>query len=333
MAHLCDPYMVIDLSNATTVPINMVYTSHEWIIYFLLWPCIIFIGFCSNLTFIWTVIQTPTLQTNTYKYLVSLAVSDLLTLVSVGIPNITYFAVTPLRDRPFAYNLLTMLFFLCSVGTITLVFLERFLAVCHPIKYRLMKGTKRTNIFICLTWVFASCYTLLMYPTIRSQTFCVIWPKHSRYKTFPIHFQVPQASWIFYYVFTSTYCLLFIFLLIFNSYLYIRIYLVMRRRTTQNLNSSADVETQLHQVILMIIINGIVFFVFCLAQIQLMVMAVIFNIFSKTFHTTYSTKAGIASYIFFGINSSINPIIYLTINKTYRNAFKMVFIKGNNQRK
>ena len=308
----------------------MVYTSHEWIIYFLLWPCIIFIGFCSNLTFIWTVIQTPTLQTNTYKYLVSLAVTDLFTLVSVGIPDATYFAITPLRDRPFVFNFIIMFFFLCSIGTITLVFLERFLAVCHPIKHRLLKGTKRTNTLICLTWLFASGYILLMYLTIDSQTFCVIWPERIKYKTFPSYFHAPNASDVFYYVFTPTYCLLYVSLLIFNSYLYIRIYLVMRTRTTQNLNSSADVETQFRQVVVMLIVNGIVFFVCCLGQIQQMTTVVVARILGKMIEIPYTTILWIVANILFGVNSSINPIIYLTINKTYRDAFKMVFIKGNN---
>ncbi len=311
----------------------MVYTSHEWIIYFLLWPCIILTGLCSNLTFIWTVIRTSTLQTNTYKYLVSLAVSDLLTLVSVGIPTITYFATTPIRDQPFAFNLLIMFFFHCSVGTITLVCLERYLSVCHPIKHRLLKGTKRTNILICLTWIFAAGYALLIYPTIDSQTFCVIWPKHSRYVTFPNHFLVHTASWVYYYyIFMTINFLLFTSLLVFNSYLYIRIYLVMRARTTQNLNSSADTETQLRQVVLMLIVNGIVFFACCFLQISLTAAIIVFVTFTETYKPMYLIIMSLASDTFLCVNSSINPVIYLITNKTYRNAFKLVFTKGNNQR-
>ena len=40
--------------------------------------------------------------------------------------------------------------FLTSMWFVTLVSLERYLAICHPMKHRLLKGTKRTIKFCLL---------------------------------------------------------------------------------------------------------------------------------------------------------------------------------------
>ena len=57
-----------------------------------------------------------------------------------------------------------------------------------------------------------------------------------------------------------------------------------------------------------------------------------FYFFPEMNQSTYQTILGIVVDIFFGINSSINPIIYFAFNKSYRKAFTNVFIKRNNQR-
>jgi hypothetical protein len=133
----------------------------EWIMYYLIWPCIILLGLVGNTTFIMTVIHTPALHTATYKYLVNLSISDLLTLLSSGIPDIAYYTTSRgyRENHHIIFQMASYFFFLCSIATITFVSLERFLAVCHPIKHRLLKGTKRTNVCICFSWICALAIT------------------------------------------------------------------------------------------------------------------------------------------------------------------------------
>ena len=111
-----------------------IFTSWEWILYQIIWPCIIVFGYhCTNGSFIWTVPNTSSLHTSTYKYLVNLSISDLLFLIMYYIPRIIDYQKSPLRNSlPSIVNASYYFFFSCSVGSITLVSLERFLAIHCP---------------------------------------------------------------------------------------------------------------------------------------------------------------------------------------------------------
>ncbi len=159
-ANTCEPNFTIDLFNATPVPLRMIdihasrmdRSFNYLAMYFL---C----GLLSNLTFIWTVMRTQSLHTITFKYLVNLAISNILAVLFFSIPNIVYFTTTKVRIQSFIFDLIPNFFFLSSIGTITIVSVERFLAICHPIKHRLVSGIKRTNLLICCTWTVAFVYT------------------------------------------------------------------------------------------------------------------------------------------------------------------------------
>ncbi len=333
MANSCEPQHTIDLSNATSISIYIMYTAHEWIAYLIVWPCIILCGLSGNMTFIWTVMRTPSLHTMTFKYLVSLAVSDILTVLCFGILNIVYFTTSMLRGRSFVFYLLPTFVLLCSVGTITLVSVDRFLAICHPIKHRLVNGTKRTNLLLCCTWSVSFCYALLVYPTIIPWTYCLIWPNHSQYNDFPHYLHITGFTWVFYYIFTPIYVTFFLMLFIFNCYLFIRIYYVMRKRTKQNLNSSVDTESQLRQVVMMLMVNGVVFFMFCFLQICMMLANLLHFIAPEAANLQENVLWLIIPEMLFAVNAFVNPIIYFILNKRYRDAFKdTIFNHKSNQR-
>ena len=102
----------------------------------------------------------------------------------------------------------------------------------------------------------------------------------------------------------------------------------MRKRTNQCVNSSVDTEAQLRQVVKMIIVNGVVFFLCCCVQIQAFGYYLIMHVFPNTYQSRTAATLQMLANSFVVINSVVNPIIYYGFNKRYRDAFKTVFIKS-----
>ncbi len=138
----------INLQNSSIFYQYVSYQPYELVLYKFVMPCIILVGLTGNVTFIWTVIRVSSLHASTFIYLFSLAWSDLFTLVGYGIYPINGF-LNPLRfgKRTLVKGIaetISWLSFITSIWLVTFVSLEHYLALCHPIKHRLLKGTKRT---------------------------------------------------------------------------------------------------------------------------------------------------------------------------------------------
>ena len=144
-------------------------------------PSIIVFGICTNVSFIWTVINTPSLHTNTFRYLVNLSIS--ISFISRYQSHFTNWKL-PYKsfEKQLTYycNYIYMLS-VCSFGTVTLVSLERFLAICYPIKHHLIKGTRRTNTLICSVWCISFCYALPTLSFVDTLNICIIWPNDSAF--------------------------------------------------------------------------------------------------------------------------------------------------------
>ncbi len=81
----------VGCSNASTIYIKysqmaseMLYTSADLIIHLAVIPFVMAIGFFTNTSFLYTVWQSPELQTVTNAYLASVAVAD---LIFIGVPH------------------------------------------------------------------------------------------------------------------------------------------------------------------------------------------------------------------------------------------------------
>ena len=318
----------LDFSNETTIPAFFVYTPEELIVYQMVFPCIIVFGFCTNLSFLWTVFRSSCLHTCTYKYLVSLAMADLLFLCSSGIPTVVYYNINFTRalSLPVVWRALQSLLYICAVETITLVTLERFLAICFPIKHRLIRGSKRTNRLITISWLNAFFYAGVIFILVEyftsSCTALIYWPDDNQYSEYPGQTEILYYNPRFELTLNSVYFVSNFILLIFNGFMYIRIYHAVNDKKRVNLNSSADLESQLRQVSLMLIINGCVFFICYIAQVLLFIWTTLFvkeQIYDEVFNVTI---VGQLFLFVFNTNASINPVLYFITNRRYRKAFK-----------
>ncbi|XP_056153971.1 thyrotropin-releasing hormone receptor b [Lampris incognitus] len=123
-------------------------------------------GIVGNVMVILVVLTTKHMRTPTNCYLVSLAVADLMVLTAAGLPNIT--------DSVFGswvfghYGCLCITYFQylginASSCSITAFTVERYIAICHPIKAQFLCTLSRAKKIIVFVWVFTSLYCVMWF--------------------------------------------------------------------------------------------------------------------------------------------------------------------------
>uniref|UniRef100_A0A671M5P8 Thyrotropin-releasing hormone receptor n=1 Tax=Sinocyclocheilus anshuiensis TaxID=1608454 RepID=A0A671M5P8_9TELE len=122
------------------------------------------LGIVGNVMVILVVLTTKHMRTPTNGYLVSLAVADLMVLIAAGLPSIadslfgswifghagclciTYFQYLGINASS------------CSITSFTI---ERYIAICHPIKAQFLCTLSRAKKIIFGVWVFTSLYCVM----------------------------------------------------------------------------------------------------------------------------------------------------------------------------
>uniref|UniRef100_A0A3B4BH21 Thyrotropin-releasing hormone receptor n=1 Tax=Periophthalmus magnuspinnatus TaxID=409849 RepID=A0A3B4BH21_9GOBI len=124
------------------------------------------LGMVGNVMVILVVLTTKHMRTPTNCYLVSLAVADLMVLIAAGLPAIP--------DSIFAswvfghYGCLCITYFQylginASSCSITAFTIERYIAICHPIKAQFLCTLSRAKKIIVAVWVFTSLYCVMWF--------------------------------------------------------------------------------------------------------------------------------------------------------------------------
>uniref|UniRef100_A0A3B5MP11 G-protein coupled receptors family 1 profile domain-containing protein n=2 Tax=Xiphophorus couchianus TaxID=32473 RepID=A0A3B5MP11_9TELE len=116
-----------------------------------------------NLLVIISISHFRKLHSPTYFLLLSLAVSDFL----VGL--FMFFQIIFINGCWFLGDLLCVLYYVvsgvlisASVGTMVLISLDRYLAICDPLRYSTKVTTKRVQICISLCWICSVVYILIL---------------------------------------------------------------------------------------------------------------------------------------------------------------------------
>eukprot|EP00061_Rhincodon_typus_P017158 g45729.t1 len=122
------------------------------------------VGIVGNMLVVFVVLSTKHMRTPTNCYLVSLAVADLVVLMAAGLPNITN---TIYGSWVYGYMGCLSITYLQYLGinvsscSITAFTIERYIAICHPMKAQFICTTSRAKKIILLVWAFISLYCMM----------------------------------------------------------------------------------------------------------------------------------------------------------------------------
>ncbi|KAK7505364.1 hypothetical protein BaRGS_00003526, partial [Batillaria attramentaria] len=121
------------------------------------------VGLVGNILVVIVIARTRSMHTTTNCYLLSLAVADCLVLVAATFPAVpeTFFRV---NEWPFGEALCPVLIYAQYVGidasslSITAFTIERYIAICHPIRAQTICTVSRAKRIIAGIWVFTVLY-------------------------------------------------------------------------------------------------------------------------------------------------------------------------------
>ncbi|XP_067856906.1 thyrotropin-releasing hormone receptor-like [Heptranchias perlo] len=124
------------------------------------------VGIAGNIMVVLVVLKTKHMRTPTNCYLVSLAIADLIVLLAAGLPNITESVAASWVYGYAGCLCITYLQYLginASSCSITAFTIERYIAICHPIKAQFICTVSRAKKIIAFVWAFTSVYCVMWF--------------------------------------------------------------------------------------------------------------------------------------------------------------------------
>ncbi|KAI3358803.1 hypothetical protein L3Q82_015203, partial [Scortum barcoo] len=124
------------------------------------------LGIVGNVMVILVVLTTKHMRTPTNCYLVSLAVADLMVLTAAGLPTITESIFGSWVFGHYGCLCITYFQYLginASSCSITAFTIERYIAICHPIKAQFLCTLSRAKKIIVFVWAFTSLYCVMWF--------------------------------------------------------------------------------------------------------------------------------------------------------------------------
>ncbi|KAM3607229.1 uncharacterized protein V6R79_003785 [Siganus canaliculatus] len=137
------------------------------LIYFLL-SCISVLTAALNLLVIISIAHFKQLHTPTNLLLLSLAVSDFFVGILMSFQIMLIDGCWFFGDLMCVlYNVVSFIITSASIGTMVLISVDRYIAICDPLHYSTKVTLMRVSVCICLCWIFSFMYnTLIMKDTL-----------------------------------------------------------------------------------------------------------------------------------------------------------------------
>ncbi|KAJ8023597.1 Neuromedin-U receptor 2 [Holothuria leucospilota] len=318
----------------------------DTLMYSLVVPLIVFAGSLINLSFIYVVWKIKEMRTHLNWILINLSIADVLYLITSGSWKLIGTLASPidinldqsvLGLQGCRYVMLFNDFFsFASLFFVTYVAVERYVAVCHPLRH-LYISRRRRNVFICfLVWTLSMVFAALLLPAHwEFRVKCFLWPIDEKYDRFPK--EVGTCLSLSPEITTASFALQtvpFFTALFMNLFIYLWIMIELHRRVTDcdNSNDNYHHEATTKQqrarnaAARMLIVNGLVFFI-CNSP---------FNILATYYFSGYMFQFPMPSFagmsivkaicrVLVYVNSAVNPLIYSATNLRYRKSFFVAF--------
>ncbi|XP_038066391.1 somatostatin receptor type 2-like, partial [Patiria miniata] len=306
---------------------DWIYTPTDTVIITIIIPITWCLGVINNSTFLFVMLRVPKLRTDTFLYLAHMALADLLFLNLASILYIwRYTASVVVFHDPFVNSAQCITFFVvaqtgyfASLALVTMVTFERYLALCHPIKHRTIRGRRRTHRMISICWLVGLLVAIPSTVMLSDlKLLCLNWPDDEAY----VYQDYPS---------TSTYCDIIVpwagyfmppmrnfpwlFSLAANIYMYMRILKTLSKRSGRGgiVNNDPNALKIRNQVAKMLIVNGTVSFL-CQTPYCIMNLAEWICFYAQIPNPLWNIlgKNSIVIYrVLLYINTIINPLIYM----------------------
>ena len=302
-------------------------------------PLLVFIGISANGIFLYTVARIPDMHTHANIFLTSLAIIDIIILLYAIIINTSLYITSELKVN-FQY-------FQTSVGCIcfyffgytltygetfnvTLVALEQFFAVCHPLRNRVnrIRNFKILAVIGLLAAIISG--SLRTMSRSKIQVLCLIWPNELGQLRTNVYKTCVSASrgWS---IFGELYPLsVYTILLIVNTLAYYKIIKKINSRPINENNLQAMAKSRQaclqKQVARMLAIHAVVFFLSYFFSRVVNPVVTLMSVFGiEYFSRKQASSLDTISRTLLLVNSAANPFIYGVSSQQYREAFFKAF--------
>ncbi|XP_038053972.1 neuromedin-U receptor 1-like [Patiria miniata] len=343
-AMTCDPNTVKDVLNLTDEAdaLKWEYPVAHIPLLTVVLPFLLLLGLFSNGTFLFVVFRVRWMRTIVNLYLVNLAVADLLYLSVSSLDKLGRYMASRVLDDQFTLGKAgcILVYFtsdtasLASLTVVTLISIERYQAICRPVRHRLARSWRRAAVHLATGWCVSLLYAGCLVPgTSVFDTSCVIWPDAPRYSTYPrtVGFCAGLNEAAVNAV-NGAQTLPFFITLVINAVLFAKINKQLNRTKPGNEEptfSRAVSRRQAHvrhQVSRMLLLNGVVSFL-CLAPWEITSFSTMLSglirpespILNREQHLILAQV--MRSFVY--LNSCINPLVYNAANSRYRKAFRL----------
>ena len=131
-------------------------------------PALMILGLILNIAFLFVVYKSKAMKSITNIYLANLALSDVIHLADRGVIRMAEYYWSPLRLNVSFYRIgvlgcsvdafISYTTYFTSLFIVGAVSVERFLAICYPLKHRSIASSRRTWKIVCACWFSASVF-------------------------------------------------------------------------------------------------------------------------------------------------------------------------------
>ena len=208
-----------------------------------------------------------------------------------------------------------------SLWTITMVSIERFIAVCRPLLYRRISSKRRAFRITLGAWLASAVFASFSAPVSVMQL-CVVSQDGLIEDYFPNCLSYCDVCRT---VLNITDLMQFVLSLIINITMYTLILVALNKSPMSSIQSNDRATHVRNAVAKMLMINGVVFFI-CLFPYTIV------NVYNIGLLFNWITSKGnwidvyrLLATILYLSNSALNPVIYNVTNAKYRSAFKEAF--------
>ena len=337
-----------DVNNSRYLPPELaqdaLYSIYEKVVVTAIIPITFIIGFIGNLGFLFVLLRLKYMRNITNFYLGNLAVADL-TFIIIMTLRYTWFYANSYVDFSVSFDssfgcvtstFVVYLSIFSSFAFVTLVTVERYYAICKPLRHRIVSGRKHSLKLVLVTWLLCSFLAGLYTPSSAIlKSLCIEWPDEEDFESLPTKVSRCEAMqpWM---EPIALYLKAIVYWTSLTIYTIMGVKIIMKLTRRMSLTEESQCQTKQslksemkivrNQVAKMLIINNTVFFVlhglYHISNIiQIIEMHLGYHVIGICQYQNLLWVGKVAAII----NSAINPIIFNVTNPRYREAFTICF--------